>query len=163
MEFNPEQIKLIIGLGNPGKKYEHTYHNAGLLAVSYLLQKRRHKPASSPVLVAVPTFMNRSGTMVSTALKRSGFTVQNLLLIHDDSDIALGRYKFSWNRNAAGHKGVLSVFASLRTKQFWRLRIGIRTSGRRKAETFVLKKITAKDMTTLQCVFEEIAKKLSTK
>lgn len=158
MEFFP---KLIIGLGNPDKKYQNTYHNVGHMAADYLAGEKTIKS---------DTHMNESGKFVAKALKKYGVKSGELLIIHDDSDIELGKYKFSFGRGAAGHHGVESVQQALKTKNFWRLRIGVRSAAdqrgtergptRKKAGEFVLKKISAADKKTLGQVFDKIAKSL---
>ncbi len=153
-KVNPE-IKLIIGLGNPDKKYEKTYHNVGFLVVGYLDKK----PPNSNLLKS-DVFMNQSGNFVKKALKKYGVKPEELMIVHDDADIELGKYKLSFARNSAGHKGAQSIIDSLGTKDFWRLRIGIgKKAGlprKAKAGDFVLKKITKSDWEILQKTFSEI-------
>ncbi len=105
--------------------------------------------------------MNKSGKAVAEAKKRFKVKSEEILIIHDDSDIELGKYKFSFGRGSAGHKGIESIIKALKTKNFWRLRIGIRSkkvglsaeARRAKAEDFVLKKITKKDLLIFNEVF----------
>jgi len=153
-EFNPARIKLIIGLGNPGKEYQNTYHNVGFLAVDYL--------AKNPPNYKSDAYMNQSGPWVLKEIKKNGIKPEELLIVHDDSDIKIGNYKFSFGRGAAGHKGIESVIKALRTKNFWRLRIGIRPIGRTKAAAFVLKKIKPADKRNLETVFRKIQNKIVT-
>lgn len=104
--------------------------------------------------------MNLSGGFVKKVLKKRGLKSEELLVVHDDSDLELGRYKVSFGRGSAGHKGAESVIKALGTKNFSRLRVGIRKneSGiRQKAEKLVLKKISRKDKRTLEETFAEIA------
>ena len=189
MEIN---TRLIIGLGNPGKKYEKTYHNAGFLFIDYLTDSQQpNRPIAK--LLKSDVFMNQSGNFVKTAFKKfsikSGkIKPEELLIAHDDSDIELGKYKISFDRSSAGHKGVESIIKELKTKNFWRLRIGIRetslpvglsakalasTKARRaktglpaearraKAGEFVLKKFNKKNFEILNKTFEEIIRKSS--
>lgn len=167
---------LIIGLGNPGKEYEKTYHNAGFLALQHLARdagKNWKRGADSweylklgkSILVRPLTFMNNSGQAVKSALAYFKVLPQNLLVIHDDSDLPLGKYKLVFGRGSAGHKGVESIQKALKTKEFSRLRLGIRPEvkgvglppeGRReKAETFVLKKMSSADLKKLYGALEE--------
>ena len=156
-------IKLIVGLGNPdlpagrhGKKYADTYHNVGFLFIEFF----KKNPTLYPIpytLIASDVYMNESGRFVVKIIKKYGIKPKELLIIHDESDIILGKYKLSFGRGAAGHHGVESVQTALKTKDFWRLRIGIRlpTASRMKAEKFVLKKITSANKKTLEEVFKE--------
>ncbi|MBI4034061.1 MAG: peptidyl-tRNA hydrolase [Candidatus Brennerbacteria bacterium] len=155
INFNPARIKLIVGLGNPGKEYENTYHNVGKLAVQSfkeLLDSRFYTLDSE-------VYMNESGSFVKKMLEKHKAKSDELLVVHDDSDIALEDYKISFGRGAAGHKGVESVIKALKTKNFWRLRVGIRNKEsriRQKAEKLVLKKISGRDKKTLEETFERI-------
>ncbi len=144
------KIHLIISLGNPGAEYEKTFHNVGHLFLNFLDKGIRSE-----------TFMNKSGEFVKQELKKAKVKPDNLLVIHDDSDIELGKFKFSFARNSAGHKGVQNIINQLKTKEFWRLRIGIRPlKNKQKADDLVLKKITSSQMITLEKVFKEAAKQL---
>lgn len=167
------KVKLIIGLGNPGDEYEKTYHNVGFLYLDYL---KRNIPQISWqrsgkdfeyfelgdfILVKPLTFMNDSGVAVKAAFKyfRTGEKIkaQEILIIHDDSDIELGKYKLSFGRGAAGHRGVLSIIGALKTNQFNRLRIGVRKkNSKKKAVDLVLRKITPADWRLLRKTFSAI-------
>jgi len=165
-----EKVKLVIGLGNPGKEYEKTYHNVGFLAINYLTKNPLISNFQFPIskLLKSDVFMNQSGNFVKAALKKYKIKPEELLIIHDDSDIELGKYKLCFGRGSAGHKGVQSIIDALNTKNFWRLRIGIRREltqnkrkvARTKASELVLKKITKRDLEILEKVFEEILNKL---
>ncbi|HUZ92642.1 MAG TPA: aminoacyl-tRNA hydrolase [Candidatus Paceibacterota bacterium] len=185
-------IKLIIALGNPGKEYENTYHNAGFLFADYLEKNRRVFPPrvdppradnfsakggqffrqgrdlapSGRTIFKSDVYMNESGLFVRKMMKKYGAKPEEILVVHDDSDLMAGEYKFSVGRGAAGHKGAASVIAHLGTKEFSRLRIGIRPklppeAERQKAEAFVLKKINKKDMEKIERAIEEAAEELA--
>jgi len=146
---------LIMGLGNPGKKYENTYHNVGRIFLDFLKEKigKNWEPApgkkfeyvktGTVFLVITSSFMNESGESISSALNFFSLQPKDLLIAHDDSDLIIGHYKLSKDKNSAGHKGVQSIIDTLKTsakgaclsgrqgsasggKNFWRLRIGIR-------------------------------------
>jgi len=162
MNFKTQNLKLIIGIGNPSRKYKNTYHSVGLLFIDYLTKKIT--PSNFHIL-ASEIFMNLSGDFVKSALKKYNARPDQLLIIHDDADIEIGKYKLSFGRGSAGHKGVNSIIEKLETKNFWRLRIGIRPTlenktlnnkKREKAETFVLKKISKKDKKILVNLFKKI-------
>ena len=163
-------VKLIIGLGNPGKKSENTYHNVGVLFIAYL--KKQRTPNTKYQILNTDCYMNESGKFVRAAMKKRGLKSKELLIVHDDSDIELGSYKFSFGRSSAGHKGVESITQILKTKDFWRLRIGIRTLGSSlltpndlapqiKAGDFVLKKITSRQKKILEDTFKKIERDCS--
>ena len=90
---------------------------------------------------------------------------EEFLVVHDDSDIALGRYKLSFDRSSGGHKGVQSIIDALGTQAFWRLRIGIRKppavgEKRKRAEELVLESIASEDEAVLSAVFQKAADEL---
>ena len=139
-----QRLKIAIGLGNPGKSYAKTYHNAGLLFIEY--SKGQNLLPMHFTLFASDVFMNESGRFVAETLRKTGAKPEEMLIIHDDSDIEIGKFKLSFGQSSAGHKGVESVIMALGTKNFWRLRIGVRSpqnegKSRKKADEFVLKKI----------------------
>ncbi|MEK7076907.1 MAG: aminoacyl-tRNA hydrolase [Patescibacteria group bacterium] len=155
-------IKLIVGLGNPGAPYEATYHNAGFLALQFLESaflkesgegKERawkqdrlfaYRRIGSSIFVKPLVFMNRSGTAVKSALRRFACAPEEMLVLHDDFDIPLGKAKCAFGRGSAGHHGIESISETLRTKGFWRFRIGVRKKPG-KAGAFVLSRISLKD------------------
>lgn len=160
MKVNP---KLIIGLGNPDKEYEKTYHNVGFLFVDYWA---KNLPISNfkfliPKPIKSEIYMNESGRFVKKAVKKYNAKPEELLIIHDDSDIKLGEYKFSFGRSSAGHKGVQSTINSLKTKNFWRARVGVRKNKKQKAGDLVLKKMTKNDLEIINEVFGKIFENLS--
>ena len=149
-------FKVILGLGNPGPKYKNTYHNVGHLMVDFLEKKDSLPPKI--VIAKNIGYMNESGNTAVKLLKQFKTKSEKLLIIHDDSDIAIGKYKISFDRNSAGHKGVEDIFNKIGTKKNWRLRIGIRPLGsesKLKALQFVLKKIKKEDVEILKNVFEK--------
>jgi len=143
---------LIAGLGNPGKEYEKTRHNIGFRVIDELA---KNKP-SEAVLLKPQTFMNNSGEAVNTAVNFYKIKLADLWVIHDDIDLPLGEIKISQNRGSAGHKGVESIIKKLGTKDFNRVRIGIRPlRGKPEAvEKFVLQNFTKTEEKTIKEVIE---------
>ncbi len=159
VNFNVNNIKLFIGLGNPDKKYTNTYHNIGHHFIHYL---NKNIDLPNTKTLTSTTYMNQSGQFVKEKLQYFKLTPDQLLIIHDDSDIELSQYKLSFNRGSAGHKGINSIINHLNTKEFWRLRIGIRPKNfKGKAEKFVLKKISKDNQQEFKTTFKEIIKSLS--
>ncbi len=118
-------MKLIVGLGNPGKRYQKTRHNVGQWFVDRLAKNEKLK-AKSLKLHKTNIFMNESGREVRELVKKSKIEdLKNLLVVHDDLDLVPGKWKLQFNRSSAGHKGVQSVIDELGTQEFWRLRIGV--------------------------------------
>lgn len=121
---------LIVGLGNPGKKYEKTRHNIGFRIIDELEKEIFDE---NIVLLKPDNFMNNSGKVVAEYLKYSSpclagrrVNPQDLIVIHDDIDLPFGTVKISKESSSAGHKGVQSIIDALGTKDFTRIRIGIK-------------------------------------
>lgn len=118
-------MKLIVGLGNPGSRYQNTRHNVGQWAVDALASKVKSK-ISNAKLIKTSIFMNESGKEVNKLVGQLGIRqLGDLLIVHDDLDLLPGQWKLQFNCSSAGHKGVQSVIDELGTQEFWRLRIGI--------------------------------------
>lgn len=158
-------MRIIIGLGNPGKKYESTRHNAGFAAVDALAKnlglawennkkfKAEIAKNENAILAKPLTFMNESGISAAAILSYFKLMPENsdlseiLTVIHDDLDIELGKYKISTDSRSAGHKGVESIINALKTKNFKRARIGIKPESHVKipADKFVLQKFSGQE------------------
>jgi len=100
--------------------------------------------------------MNESGRVVSSAMKHFNVKSEEILIIHDDSDIETGSYKLSYGAGSAGHNGIKSIIECLGTEGFWRLRIGIRGMHVEKAGDFVLQKISPRDKEKLEEALSKI-------
>lgn len=135
-------MKLIVGLGNPGSKYKNTRHNAGFLALDYLVDGQDANWSEKfeaeftelglneeKVLLAKPqTFMNLSGKSVAAIVNFYKLTpATDLIVIHDDKDLPFGSIKAAKDSSAAGHNGVKDIIDALGTQDFSRIRIGIET------------------------------------
>ncbi len=131
---------LIVGLGNPGSKYAETRHNVGFRVLDCWSRKigesmnrqsfnayftRTRFEDKNVVLLCPLTFMNLSGKSVRECLDYFKIANNNLLVVHDDIDLPVGRVKVAKNSGAGGHRGVLSVIQHLGTKDFVRVKIGI--------------------------------------
>ncbi|WP_027369644.1 aminoacyl-tRNA hydrolase [Desulfovermiculus halophilus] len=134
----------IVGLGNPGARYERTRHNIGFMAIDHLLRREKDftapagskksraecwqwdLPEGSRVLLAKPqTYMNRSGLAVKALCAGYGLQPAKVVVIHDELDLALGQARFKYGGGLAGHNGLRSVAAELGTRDFYRIRLGI--------------------------------------
>lgn len=165
---------LIVGLGNPGKKYIKTRHNIGRLAVSdwqqaadfsnFRFEKKFNTLISqrifdkNEIILALPeTFMNLSGKSTKSLTVNYKIPTNNFLVVHDDIDLPLGKVRIVKNRGAGGHKGVESIIHELKTKNFIRIRIGVQPkSGKPKnVESFVLQKFTKEEKKIVKEVIEK--------
>lgn len=168
---------LIIGLGNPGDKLKGTRHNIGREAAEafrkaagmpdFVFNKKWNSEVSEgrigkgKVTVLLPdTMMNKSGAAVGPVARFYKIKPKDIFVIHDDVDLPLGRAKLSFGKHSAGHKGVESVMRALKTRDFWRFRLGI--AGRRDvpAEKLVLKKFTPEETRQTKKVLKETLKAL---
>lgn len=133
-------MKLVVGLGNPGRGYAACRHNIGFMCVSYFAKehgirfdKRQGKArtgvgeiAGEQIVLARPqTFMNRSGESVALLVKKFKIDPGGLIVIHDDLDLPTGRIRLSFGAGSGGHKGIDSVIDCLDSRDFSRLRVGI--------------------------------------
>lgn len=164
-------MKLIVGLGNPGEKYKKTRHNLGSLMVDYLAagdEWKENKKANclylkkqigleEVELIKPLTFMNNSGKAVNYIQKKHRLKPEDILIIHDEIDLPLGEIRIQQGRGPAGHKGVQSIIDQLGTKDFIRMRIGIRPTDQETiidTEKFVLEKFTAEEEKIVQKIIK---------
>ncbi|WP_072621045.1 aminoacyl-tRNA hydrolase [Spirulina major] len=142
----PVPVQLIVGLGNPGPKYDRTRHNIGFDCVDQLAQRwampwqenRRFKgycatgrgPTGEKMYLLKPTtYMNRSGESIRAALDWYKLPPESVLTVYDDMDLPVGRLRLRLSGSAGGHNGMKSAIAHLGTQDFPRLRLGIGGSG----------------------------------
>jgi PTH1 family peptidyl-tRNA hydrolase len=133
-------MKLIIGLGNPGRGYANNRHNIGFMCLNHFAKTQGIRfdrkqgrarigigeVASGRVALAKPqTYMNLSGESVSRLIKRFGINLDDLVVIHDDLDLPLGKIRIRQGGGSGGHKGIESIISCLRGQNFLRLRVGI--------------------------------------
>jgi len=167
---------IIVGLGNPGEKYKNTRHNVGFQAIDefakennfpeFKLSKKFSALVSEKeniILVKPQTFMNESGKAVKK-LSEVGPRI-NLIVIHDDIDLPLGRIRISKNRGSAGHKGVESIIKEIGTKDFTRFRIGVsfKTEKPKNVEKYVLQKFNKEEEIIIKQVIKEITTEIKKK
>ena len=164
-------MKLIVGLGNPGKEFNNTRHNIGWQALDYLreyfdlpkfkLDKKLKAEISKDenIILAKPqTFMNNSGEAVSTIKKYYKINLSDIIIIRDDVDIQIGKLKFKKGSSGAGHKGITSIIKHLKSKNFWQIKIGVANEMIRTqipTEKFVLQKFTKEDITKAKNIPEK--------
>lgn len=169
---------LIVGLGNPGKKYEKTRHNAGFMAVDFLVGKKVkwQKSKKAKVLylkteingqkteiIKPQTYMNNSGVGVAYIVKKHGLKPNQIIVIYDEIDLPFGTIRIRNRGSSAGHKGIQSIIDYLNTDKFWRIRIGIRNDKAEKipADRFVLQKFSYLEQKELkEKTLPEVVKKV---
>ncbi len=162
-------MKIVVGLGNPGNKYEFTRHNAGFLALDYFMKDRDviacqskfdaqiceyHNGGEKIFLVKPQSFMNLSGEVVKEI--SSFYKVDckyDLLVIHDEKDLPFGTLREAHGNSAAGHNGVQNIIDELGSKDFARIRIGVESrepDSPLPTDEFVLQRFTDEELKTLQ-------------
>lgn len=178
----------ITGLGNPSEEYKNTRHNTGALAVEDFSKKNKlplfeidkklkglislgEIEKEKITLILPQTFMNKSGDSIKTIITNKK-KAENLIVIYDDLDIPLGKFKISFGRGSGGHKGVESLVRSIKTKDFIRIRIGIAPStpsgklrkpiGEKKIIDFILGDFNKKEMDILKKTFKKINEAIET-
>jgi len=174
------KIKLFVGLGNPGEKYTDTRHNAGFWWIDLVSHQCNIKLENSDkffssigkssnadeIYFAKPnTYMNDSGKALAAIAKFYKINSDEILVIHDDLDIEVGQAKLKFGGSHGGHNGLKSIFASIGSQDFWRLKIGIGHPGEKHLVVdYVLKNPSSKErnlidesLETSSKLFNEIA------
>lgn len=147
-------MKLIVGLGNPGRQYQNTRHNVGHLFIDYLGSQGALPGAAK--MLKTSSFMNDSGQDVARFMALYQAGLEDFLVVHDDMDLPLGEFKMQLGRGSAGHKGVQSVIDVLSAQGFWRLRFGIgRPVDDTPSEEYVLCDFYKEEKPKLEAAFEE--------
>lgn len=132
-------MKLVVGLGNPDKKYENTRHNCGFRAIDYYASKNNLKFKTKfnslyaettinnekVILVKPQTYMNLSGTAVRNFVNFYNININDILIIYDDVDFETGAFKIKRNGSSGGHNGINNIIENLKTNEIQRVRIGI--------------------------------------
>lgn len=177
--FDFFQIKLLVGLGNPGKNFHNTRHNVGFmfleaftkansqlgnfsLVKSFRAEIIKTKNANNTLVIAKPnTFMNLSGESVQLVSQYHKIRPEEILVAYDDLDISLGSFKIQIAKSPKMHNGINSIEEALNTDNFWRLRIGVdnRSAELRKQVSgakYVLSRFSSEEMVTLHDTFAKI-------
>lgn len=172
-------MKLIVGLGNPGRAYLRNRHNIGFTCLRYfakqvgirfdkkvcLARTGSGEVGGSKVILARPqTFMNLSGRSVCRLVKKFSINPHDLIVIHDDLDLPLGRIRIRQDSSSGGHKGVSSIISELGSRNFIRIRVGIGRPMSDIPETseadvvnYVLNDFTTEEKKTISQVIPEVS------
>lgn len=158
-------MKLIVGLGNPGKEYDNTRHNIGFMLIDKYLGNVKYKNKfnglfyekngeEKVIFVKPQTYMNNSGECVSKFVKYYDIDMEDVLVIQDDLDINIGKYKFKINSSSGGHNGIKSIINYLGNDNFFRLKVGISNTKKSDVIDFVLGKFNKEELNTID--FEKL-------
>ena len=176
----------IVALGNPGEEYKNTRHNVGRVILEEFFKKnyfsewtidKKLKALSSEgkigkekvLLIEPETFMNKSGLSVQSIITNKK-KAEGLIVIHDDLDLPIGKFKISFNKSSGGHRGVESIIKIIKTEAFVRVRIGIspttssgklkKPKGEKDVGDFILGKFKKSEIETLKKISKKVAKVL---
>ncbi len=175
-------FKLIIGLGNPGKLYTNTPHNCGFIFIDKLkitleyqfneINKKEYSLVSYPSLnlqlLKPLTYMNDSGKVLSRLLKYNSYKAEEVLIVHDDLDLNLGKYKLQFNKFPKTHNGILSIHKETGKTKFWYLRLGIETRDTEdktflSGKDYVLKNFSKNQQEILEKTIKKIIQEMTDK
>ncbi len=159
--FRPKRKRvdlIIVGLGNPGPRYARSRHNLGFTVVDTLAREWTRAAAWTTasnyvyisgsmagkifVLLKPMTFMNLSGKALRGAGRKFDINNENIIVVHDDLDVAYGKVKMKYGGSPAGHKGVISIAGALGTEAFHRVKLGIGIEGIKGVENYVLEQLS---------------------
>ncbi len=162
-------MKLIVGLGNPGREYVNTRHNIGFMYLDYLFGDvfKENKKFSAmeyitninneKVIIIKPlTYMNLSGESVIKYVNYYGINVNDILVIQDDLDLEVGKYKLLFKHGAGGHNGIKNIILNINSNEFLRLKVGISKVKDIDTKDYVLGKFSAEELSVINMVFVKL-------
>ncbi len=154
-------MRLVIGLGNPGKKYQNNRHNVGQMVIDELKKKKLPKDV---VVKKTSVFMNDSGSFIKHLISQyPKISMSSLYIVHDDLDLRLGEYKIQKGKGPREHKGLLSIYNVLGTKDFWYVRVGVDNrlpDNRIEGETYVLQDFSQEELKKLGATIDRLGEDL---
>ena len=155
-------MKMIVGLGNPGKEYEKTRHNIGFIALNYFPGNNfeqekfnanyyKTKINDEDVIFVKPlTFMNLSGDAVAKFANFYKIDPKDILIIHDDLDLPTGTLRLKYKSSSGGHNGIKSIIQSLGTDEIPRLKVGISNDKQMLTKDYVLHKLSKEELNIIE-------------
>lgn len=165
-------MKLIVGLGNPGKEYEGTRHNIGFSFLDYYLNKKNMSLSwknkfqglycecningEKIIFLKPQSYMNLSGTVVEQFLNFFKLQPTDLFVISDDLDLNIGNFKLKDKGSCGGHNGLRNIEECIHTQRYKRLKIGISNDKSRETKDYVLGKFSQEEQQILQSVFQSL-------
>lgn len=164
-------MKLIVGLGNPGKEYNNTRHNIGFYYIDYYAKNNNieltktkfngkyaefSKNNEKIILLKPQSYMNLSGEVVKKYVQFFKINLEDIFIIHDDLDIAFGKFKLKASGSSGGHNGLKNIELNLGTKDYKRLKIGISNNKSIETKDYVLGKFQENEIKQLEALEETI-------
>jgi PTH1 family peptidyl-tRNA hydrolase len=166
-------MKLIVGLGNPGKKYQSTKHNIGFMCLDSYFRTNKHKfkkdkkfnglvlKIGNTVFLKPHTFMNNSGQSIKSAIDFYNIELEDILVIYDDLDLPLGKTRLREQGSAGGHNGIKSIINHIKTDEFKRVRVGIDSNPLIETKNYVLGKFSKDELKIIELTIEKVEKIIS--
>lgn len=160
-------MKLICGLGNPGKEYESTRHNVGFMVIDNYCQNEKFSThlgglylqkriGEEKVIFLKPqSYMNLSGTVVKKYVDYYKLESDDILVIRDDLDLELGRARIKFDSSSGGDNGIKSIISSLNSQKFYQYKIGISNDKKRDTKDYVLGKFSKDERAIIDRVISE--------
>lgn len=164
-------MKLIVGLGNPGKEYEFTRHNIGFMSIDYYARKNNISidkkkfdglytkltiDNEQVILLKPQKYMNLSGDVIKKYIDYFKINIDDILVISDDLDMDVGKIKLKYKGSSGGHNGLKNIELNLKTNEYKRIKIGISNNKKQDTKDYVLGKISEKEFeiinNTIKCV-----------
>ena len=163
-------MKLVVGLGNPTKEYENTRHNIGFMFLDYLFDNNSFKinkkfnalefekiiNGERIIFIKPLSYMNLSGEVVIKYINYYKIAVNDVLIIQDDLDMSVGKYKLLFNHGDGGHNGIKNIILNLNSKEFLRLKIGISKNNDINTKDYVLGKFNKEEIAIINETFNEL-------
>lgn len=161
-------MKLIVGLGNPGKEYDNTRHNIGFMVLdSYLgdvkwsskfngLYYQTSIDGEKYIFLKPQSYMNLSGGVVKKYADYFKITFEDILIIQDDLDLEVGKIRIKINSSAGGHNGIKDIIACLHTDAFARIKVGVSNNKNMDTKDYVLGTFSKKDLDLIKTKFGDI-------
>jgi PTH1 family peptidyl-tRNA hydrolase len=160
---------IVVGLGNPGKRYSRTRHNIGFMVVEDIArryeidfkEKEKYRIGTGSIdgekvlLIEPLLYMNNSGLTVKDVIRRFNIPLEKLIVIHDDLDMEVGKLKIRRKGSSGGHKGVESIIQNISSKDFARLKIGIGREVGITSEDYVLSKFRKDEISLIKSAIEK--------
>lgn len=163
-------MKLIVGLGNPGKEYENTRHNIGFIALdSYLGGVKWSKKFNGEyyetningekyIFLKPLSYMNLSGGVVASFVKFYKLSYKDVLVIQDDLDLPVGKFRIKVNSSAGGHNGIKDIINCLQTNAFARIKLGVSNNKEIDTKDYVLGKFSKSELNEIENNFSSVYK-----
>ena len=158
-------MKLIVGLGNPGKTYENTRHNIGFMVLDNYVKEKKldsfktkfngeyitfEENKEKIILLKPQSYINLSGEIIKKYIDYFKIDIKDIFIIHDDLDLPFASYKVKPQGSSAGHNGLKNIEANLGTKEYKRLKIGISNNKNIETKDYVLGKLSKKEKDILK-------------